>query len=194
MVEWGLQHLSGPADEWRCKWWEGEVKAFSDTKHTPGPWCRTLSLSTSRTQPLRLSIPLACITSASIYIFIQTNSWLLMLRWANDNRQTCPPPRIHTDKLLHHKVLKIPKKPQEWKKKKNSYFTWEWIWLENVLSLCWLRLGCKCQFHVTFFLYSSMTPVIASSFCMRMPWNEQVVHSGAQMSANEMHLKGPGSR
>lgn len=35
MVEWGLQHLSGLADEWRCKWREGEVKAFSDTKHTP---------------------------------------------------------------------------------------------------------------------------------------------------------------
>lgn len=34
MAEWGLQHLSGPADEWRCKWKEGEVKAFSDTKHT----------------------------------------------------------------------------------------------------------------------------------------------------------------
>lgn len=35
MAEWGLQHLSGPADEWRCKWREGEVKAFSDTKCTP---------------------------------------------------------------------------------------------------------------------------------------------------------------
>lgn len=66
-------------------------------------WCRTLSLSTSRTQPLCLSIPLACITSASIHIFIQTNTWLSMLRWANDSRQMCPPPRIHGDKLLHLK-------------------------------------------------------------------------------------------
>lgn len=36
-----------------------------------------------------------------------------------------------------------------------------------------LCLGCKCQFHVRYFLYSSMTFVIASSLCIRMAWNER---------------------
>lgn len=59
----------------------------------------------------------------------------------------------------------------------------------------WLRLGCKCQFHVRSFLYSSMTPVIASSLCMRMAWNERwPAHVHLQCCVNEMHLKGPGCR
>lgn len=39
---------------------------------------------------------------------------------------------------------------------------------ENRTRTRWLRLSCKCQFHVRFFLYSSMTLVIALSLCMRM--------------------------
>ncbi len=57
----------------------------------------------------------------------------------------------------------------------------------------WLRLGCKCQFHVRSFLYSSMTSVIASSLCMRMAWNKRgpILLLHLQSSVNEMHMKGP---
>lgn len=46
------------------------------------------------------------------------------------------------------------------------------MWLGKRSLTCRLCLGCKCQFHVTFFLHSSMTSVIASFFCMRTAWNE----------------------
>lgn len=101
---------------------KGKLKPLVTLSTPQRPWCRTLSLSISRTQPLYLSIPLACITSASIYIFIQTNSSLLMLRWTNDYRQMCPPQRVHFDKLLHCKVLNIQKNPQEWKKEESLFY------------------------------------------------------------------------
>lgn len=57
----------------------------------------------------------------------------------------------------------------------------------------WLRLGCKCQFHVRSSLYSSMTSVIASSLCMRMAWNERwpipvLIYRAPPL---KIHLKAP---
>lgn len=113
MVEWGLQHLSGPADEWRCKWREGEVKAFSDTKHTPEALVQNTQLHHIKDTVVLSERPFGMRHIPSIYIFIQTNTWLLVPRWANDKRQMCPPRRIQFDKLPLHKLLNNPKKSQE---------------------------------------------------------------------------------
>lgn len=74
MVEQGPQHLSGLADEWRCKWREGEVKAFSDTKHT-----LEAQMQSARAQHIKDTAPLSehplgTRHIPSIYIFIQTNT------------------------------------------------------------------------------------------------------------------------
>lgn len=130
MLELGLQHL------WLCRWMRMQIEGgLGDVKPLVG-------LSTP--QRLRCNVlpqqikdaasqsehPLGTHYIQSIYIFIQTNSWLHMLSWANDKRQMCPPLRIQFDKPLLHKLLNT----QTTGMKKALCFTWEWMCLENVPS------------------------------------------------------------
>lgn len=104
----------GPADEWRCKWRsEGGKLKPSVTLSTPRrPWCRTLQPQHIKdAAPPRLQHGTHHIPS--VYIFIQTNTWLLLPRRANDKRQMCPPQRIQFDKLPLRKLLNNPQKPPE---------------------------------------------------------------------------------
>lgn len=118
------------APQWPRRWMKmqmeggGKLKPLVSLSAPLRLWCGTLSLSTSRTQPLRLHVPLACIATRPFTFFFffltRTNTWLLMLRLANDKRQMYPPQRIQFDKLLLHELFNNPKKPPEWEKEKSS--------------------------------------------------------------------------
>lgn len=91
----------------------GKLKPLVTLSTPRRPWCRTLSLSTSRTQPLCLSIPSARAASRpSTFSSRQTLDSLCCVE-PYDKRQMCPPQRIQFDKLLLHKLLNNPEKPPE---------------------------------------------------------------------------------
>lgn len=164
MVEWGLAHLSVSmhmnenANSWRL----GYVKAFSETKaHPRGSGAECLASAHQG------RVPSARITARPSTFSSRQNTWLLMLNRANDKRQMCPPRRIHFDKLLLCKLLK------QWNEKPQRALFYMRMEMPGNRTLSrWLCSGCKCQFHVRYRLYSSMTFVIASSLCIRMEQNE----------------------
>lgn len=96
-AEWWLSGTGAPpwpSHEWRCKWKKEKVKAFSDTKHTQRAVVQNAQPQNIKDAAPPSEQPLGTHHIPSIYIFIQTNIWLLMPHWGNDNRQMCPPQRI----------------------------------------------------------------------------------------------------
>lgn len=120
--------------------------------------CRTLSLSTSRTRLLS-ERPSCSHHIPRIYILMQTNTWLLLLGWANDKRQMWPPQRIKLDKLLLGKLSNNPKKSQESKKEKKKRKKSASLhengfarkaYKANTLASPWLQMSISCQIRLLF--------------------------------------------